>query len=133
MVSVEISVIAETTEPYVRYHGKAVDQPLNADFWLTQENKIIGTTSRGLAHTQTLDLADGAHYVIYGNSAAVGYDWQARILINGELVAEGDVDRSTPLRADFTVGVPLVPTDLLLPIALTVSGVGIALWLHSMG
>ena len=133
MVSVGISVIAETTEPYVRYHGKAVDQPLNADFWSTQEDKIIGTTSRVLSHTQTLDLADGAHYVTYGNSGSGGYVWHAKILVDGELVAEGDVDRGTPLRADFTVGVPSVLAFPVLPIALALSGVGIALWLHSMG
>jgi len=135
VVSVEITVIAETTEPYVRYHGKAVDQPLNADFWTTQTDKIIGTTPRGLTHTQTLDLEDGDHYVVYGNSASGGYTWHTKILVNGELVAEGDVDRGTPLRADFTVGVPSppAPTDLILPIALTLSGMGIAFWLHSLG
>ncbi len=112
MVSVTIRIEATSTEPYARFHGKSVDQALAAGFWNVQEEKVIGTAGRSFTHTQTVDLADGSHYVSYGNSAAVTYVWHSKIFINGVLKGEGDVNRGAFLRADFTVGVEPPPEDV---------------------
>ena len=114
MVTVEIQIVTSTTDPYVRYHGKTIDQPLNSDFWTIQKEAIISTVRGGITHTQKLELENGSHYVIYSNSAAEGYPHNARIIINGELVAEGDITRRNQLKADFSVGIP--PTLPPLPI-----------------
>ena len=106
MVKVNIRIESyQTTDTYARFHGKAVDQSLDSNFYETQPGKVIGTAgAAGLIHEQTVDLAEGTHYVIYGNSGYVpDYAWHAKIYINGGLVAEGDVGRRTHLRADFTV------------------------------
>jgi len=110
MVQVRIRIEASTTvDPYLRYHGKAVNQALNTDFWDTQPEKVIGTTFNSFSHEQTVDLPAGRHYIIYGNSSIEGYEWHARIYVNDRLVAEGDVHRRRQLRADFTVEAPPVP------------------------
>jgi|GEM_PF-2872616 len=103
MVSVTIRIEATSTEVYMRYHGKSVDQPLASNFWDTQEENQIAVTSKSLVHTQTVELAEGAHYVIYGNSASAPAVWNSKILINGVLKAQGNVNRGAFLRADFTV------------------------------
>ncbi len=103
MVSVTIRIEATSTEVYMRYHGKAVDQALASNFWDTQEEKEIGVTSKSLTHTQTVELAEGSHYVIYGNSSSSPAVWNSKILINGVLKAQGNVNRGAFLRADFTV------------------------------
>ena len=103
MVSVTIRIEATTTEVYMRFHGKSVDQALASQFWNTQEENQIGITSKSLIHTQTVELAEGSHYVIYGNSASAPAVWHSKILINGVLKAEGNVNRGAFLRADFTV------------------------------
>lgn len=102
MVSVEIRIEATTTEPYMRYQGKSVDQTLASSFWNTQEEKVIGTAGKSFTHTQTVELAEGSHYVIYGNSAATTYVWHSKIFINGVLKAEGNVNRGAFLRANFS-------------------------------
>jgi len=111
LVKVNIRIEAfSVNDPYWRYHGKAVNQTLNADFWTTQPEKMIGTsTTRSFSHEQTVDLPAGSHYVIYGNSSIEEYKWHARIYVDGRLIAEGDVHRRSFLRADFTVGVPPIP------------------------
>ena len=103
MVSVTIKIEATTAEVYMRYQGKAVDEALAAQFWNVQEENEIGVASRSFTHTQTVNLAEGPHYVIYGNSAS-GAFWHSKIFINGVLKGEGDVNRGAFLRADFTVG-----------------------------
>ncbi len=103
MVTIKI-VATAVADTYVRYHGKSVDEPLDPVFWDTQPDKVIGTTKGALEHTQTVQLAEGPHYVIYGNSAAVGYIWHVQIFVNETLIAEGDVDRGSQLRGDFTAG-----------------------------
>jgi len=136
MVSVEIKIVTTKTEPYLRYHGKAVNQSLDTNFWSTQPDKIITTTGTGFTHTQTVEIADGSHYVIYGNSASAGYMWHAKIFINGTLIAEGDVDRGHQLRADFTIGAPPSPPldESLLPaIASAIAGTLAVIWGLSQG
>ncbi|GAI35933.1 unnamed protein product, partial [marine sediment metagenome] len=81
-----------------------VDESLDYNFWETQPEKNIGFASAGFTHTQTVELADGSHYVIYGNSAGSNYPWHAQIFANGTLVAEGDVVRGSHLRGNFTIG-----------------------------
>ena len=95
-----------TTDVYSRSHGKAVDQVLNDDWWLTQPHKVIATTfPQPLIHEETLDLTDGEHTVEYAASGYVpDYAWHAKIFVNGELKAEGDVGRHTHLKATFWVG-----------------------------
>lgn len=137
MVSVEIKIVTTETDPYVRYHGKAVDQPLDSSFWTTQPDKIFKTTGSGFTHTQTVELTDGSHYVIYGNSAASSYPWHANIFANGTLIAEGNVDRGNPLRAEFIIGTPPTPTppaESLLPVvASAIAGALTVIWGFSPG
>ncbi len=105
-VSVEIKIVTTETDPWPRFHGKTVDQSLDSSFWTTQFDKVFKTTGSGFTHTQIVELTDGSHYVIYGNSASAGHLWHTKIFINGALIAEGDVDRSNQLRADFTITYP---------------------------
>jgi hypothetical protein len=101
-----------TTDIYLRYHGKAVDQVLNDDWWVSQPHKNIGVTPpQPFTHEETLDLAEGEHTVEYAVSGYVPeYAWHAKIFVNGRLVAEGDVGRHNHLKAEFTVVAPLVDT-----------------------
>lgn len=104
LVTIRIESV-RTTDVYWRSHGKAVDQVLNDDWWITQPEKVIATTGEPLVHEQTLDLADGGHTVEYAASGYVpDYAWHAKIFVNGELKAEGDVGRHTHLKTDFWVG-----------------------------
>lgn len=130
MVIVEIQIVTSTVDQYARYHGKTINQPLNSDFWITQKEAIIRTVRGGITHTQTLEMENGSHYIIYSNSAAEGYPHHARININGEQVAEGEITRHNQLRADFSVGVPPTPPPspalafMFLPLAV---GVGLVI------
>ena len=110
MVNVEIKIVTTETDPYSRYHGKTVNEPLDPSFWTNQPDAIIIVTPNAFTHTQTVQLTEGPQYVIYGNSAAAGYMWHAKIFINGTLIVEGDVDRGHPLRAEFIIGTPPTPT-----------------------
>lgn len=103
MVSVEITIVTTETDPYVRYHGKAIDQSLDSSFWSTQPDKVFKTAGAGFTHTQTVELAEGSHYVIYGNSASASYPWHTKLFVNNTLIAEGDVVRGNHLRGNFTV------------------------------
>jgi len=134
MVQVKIRIEASSVvDPYLRYHGKAVNQSLDVGFWETQREKIVEVTHTPFFHEQTVDLPAGRNYVIYGNSAAVGYEWHARIYVNGTLIAEGDVNRETQLRAEFNVeeipppapAIPVIP--ILIIAALAFLGGAIAL------
>jgi len=110
MVTVKIRIESyRDVDPYLRYHGKAIDQRLDRRFWETQPDKKIGAAGRSFTHEQTVDLPAGSHYIIYGISTYPGYEWHAKIYINGTLKAEGDVHIDKQLRADFTVGVPPPP------------------------
>ena len=114
---VTIKIVTTEFDPYMRYHGKAVDQSLDSNFWDTQEDNIIGTTGAGFTHTQTVTVAEGSHYVIYGNSGDDRWPWHTKIFVNGTLIAEGDVHRGSQLRGDFTAGAPPpagTPTTLTL-------------------
>ncbi len=105
MVSVEIRIVTTPiTDYFLRYHGKAVDEPLDISFWITQPGNIIATTGAGFTDTQTVELVEGTHYVIYGNSGGgADYVWHAQLFINGILVAEGDVHRHNQLMGNFTI------------------------------
>jgi len=106
-------------DPYVRNHAKGIDQPLDdTGHWdQTQPEKFLGVAAGSFSHEQTVDLPAGTHYVEYAASGYVpDYRWHARIYVNGELKAEGDVGRLTHLRASFTVAAPPIPAP---PIPLT--------------
>ncbi len=136
MVSVELKIVTTEADPYLRYHGKSVDESLDPGFWDTQEEAIIGTSAAGFTHTQTVNVTEGSHYVIYGNSASGGYMWHTKIFANGTLIAEGDIDRGNPLRADFTIGPPSPPptVESLLPaIASAIAGALAVMWGLSPG
>ncbi len=110
MVKVEIKIETISNDPYTRYHGKTVNEPLDPNFWETQPDKIIGTSRSRFTHTQTVEIAEGSHYVIYGNSSIIDYPWHAKIFVNGTLITEGNVYRGHPLRAEFIIGTPPTPT-----------------------
>ena len=140
MAKVTISIEASTTkDPYARYHGKAVDQTLDTDFWITQREKIIGISpvnAKRFTHQQTLDLPPGNHTVEYGNSSMPGYEWTAKITVNGKTVAEGEVTRFKHIKGTFTIGAPPAPTiPSWLPLAVIggVIGIGGLMYLTSKG
>lgn len=104
MVEVLIRIEAVTElDPYLRYHGKGVNQSLDNVFWDTQPQKVIGTKFYSLIHEQIVDLPVGSHYVIYGNSSIESLPWGAHIYVNGELKGDDGVWRGHPVRADFMV------------------------------
>jgi len=111
MVQVKIRIEATSVnDPYARYHGKDIDNPLDETFWNTEPDKIIGTTRNTFSHEQTVDLAPGDHYVEYGNSGNAGYYWNGVIYVNDQKVAEGPVDRRRHIRGSFKVeGAPPTP------------------------
>jgi hypothetical protein len=115
MVNVKIRIESyPTTDIYTRYHGKAVDQALNNDWWISQPEKNIATTPDPLTHEQTLDLAPGSHTVEYAVSGYIpNYAWHAKIFVNGKLLAEGDVARDQHLKATFEV--PYLPVAAAVP------------------
>jgi len=115
MVKVKIRIESEpTTDYHARYHGKAIDQILNDDFWISQPQKVIRVAASAFAHEESPDLAYGKHTVEYATSGSVpDYAWHAKIYlyvlgISKTLYAEGDVGRRTHLKATFYVG-PLGP------------------------
>jgi len=112
-----------TTDIYARSHGKAIDQVLNDDWWLSQPHKVIGVTGGRFVHEETVDLPYGKHTVEYAASGYVpNYAWHAEIYIYvlgifRTLIAEGDVGRHTHLKGTFYVGPlgPLPPPPIPLP------------------
>ena len=113
-MTVKIKIEAwPTTDVYYRYHGLAVDQELNEDFWRSQPHKVIGVTPpQPVVFEKTLDLAPGEHTLEYATSGYVpDYAWHAKIYVDGKLAAEGDVGRYKQhhLKAKFTVGAPPPP------------------------
>ena len=123
MVRVIVRVEADgSRDPYLRYHGKAVDQPLNHNFWNTQKHKIIEVTGESLIHEETLELAAGKHTVKYSNSGSVRLDlyWPTNIYVNGNLVASQNVGRDAPLTVEITVVAPTPPPiyEWILPAAI---------------
>jgi hypothetical protein len=120
MVKVTIRIESyPTTDVWLRYHGLAIDQELNEDFWISQPHKIIAVEGRYFTYEKTVDLTPGDHTVEYAASGYVpDYAWHARIYVDGKLVAEGDVGRykANHLKARFTVGAAV--ETWWLPIAL---------------
>jgi len=107
-----------TTDTLPRYHGKAIDQTLNTDFWLTQKEKMISNPDWGeypegpaydsaFTHTETVTLAEGKHTIRYAPSSSPGYEWKATIYINDESLGEQTgLTRDKQYTAEFTVGEP---------------------------
>lgn len=106
MVSTVVKIASYAiTDPYVRDHGRAIDQVLNDDWWASQPHKSIGITKTTFTHEETLDLAIGVHTVEYAASGYMpDYAWHAKIHINGILMGEGDVGRHTHLKIAFKLG-----------------------------
>jgi hypothetical protein len=111
MVTVTIRIEATSSDPYARYQGLAVDSTLNEDFWVSQPEKIIGTSYPPFTWEGTVDLSVGSHRCEYGNSGyakepSVPYPWHTKIFVSGSKVAEGDVGRDQHLIANFNVAAP---------------------------
>ena len=121
-MEVEIKVVAwSDVDTWARFHGLAIDQPLNADFWRSQPEKIVGLTPRWnprFTYTKTVDLEPGKHYVIYGNSTTLEDGvWIAEIYINNKLMGrKDDIYRGNFLRVDFEVGGPVEWGEYIIPI-----------------
>jgi len=106
---VTIKIVTTESDPYGRYHGMTVDQSLNSDFWNTQTDTIFKTTGAGFTYTKTVEVAEGSHYIIYGNSASSSYPWYTKVYVDDVLIAEGNVTRYAQLRADFAVPLEVPP------------------------
>ena len=129
MVSVEIKIVTTESDPYARYHGMTVNQSLDSIFWSTQPGAVFKTSSAGFTYTKTVNLAEGSHYVLYGNSAAASYPWHTKIYAGGTLIAEGDVVRGSHLRGDFTV-TEAEPEGVTINVFLSPAKAGFLVWLQ---
>ena len=116
MVKVKITIDAHSGDPYVRYHGKAVDEDLPEKFWVTDPSKKIGIAWRKFHHEQTVDLRPGVHTVTYGVSSPCRdpYFWQTTIKVNDKVVAQGKVCGGQYLTGRFLLGF-LVPVVIPVP------------------
>ena len=99
-----------SVDPWVRYHGLAIDEELKPGFWTAQPEKIIGAQSQPFSYTTTVSLSPGGHTITYGNSAPSGYEWDVKIYVDNQLIATGQVSRDKYLRASFTITPPPAPT-----------------------
>jgi hypothetical protein len=105
LTSVTIRVRSGSAQdPYLRFHGLAIDQPLNDDFWNSQPEKVLGTSGKIGNFTKTLDLPSGEHTLEYATSADAGYMWNAVVTVDRRPVAYGRTDRRTHIKGSFTVG-----------------------------
>ena len=90
-------------DPWVRYHGLAIDEELKPGFWTSQPEKIVAVTPQPLVYTETVTLPSGKHTITYGNSAETGFEWDAKIYVDNKLIASGQVSRYKYLKASFTI------------------------------
>jgi len=126
------------TDRYWRFHGLSIDEPLDEEFWRTQPDKIIGVTSRPAVFIweEEFDLPAGRHTIFYGNSAYIEparYKWFAKMYVNDNLVAEGEVGRERHLTAVVDVtGVEVPNLWLLIAVAIPLISVGGLILLHKM-
>jgi LPXTG-motif cell wall-anchored protein len=105
MVQVTIAINSVPTDTFPRNHGLAIDTPLNSDFWTSQPNLIINSTSGTniFTYSTTVDLAVGNHQLTYGVSAFSGAYWTATISLNGAQAAQAVVDAYHFLTVNFNV------------------------------
>ena len=84
MVRVKIRYeIVDTNDEYLRYLGRAIDEALPNTFW-QQSKYVVGMIiGVGDAVQETVDLAEGQHYIIVGTSAddSLGYWHQIKVSI----------------------------------------------------
>lgn len=99
----QISITAwPTTDGYGRSWGLTTDQPLPVPWWPTYE---VTVQSTNYTYVTSQTFSTGVHYVEFAISGFVpNYAWHAKIFVNGNLRAEGDVGRYNHLRAYFIVG-----------------------------
>ena len=102
MPLVKLEVLAKAIgDPYMRYHGLAVDRDLPAGFWRVGVG-VIAVCPVSLCYAMRLNLTPRRHYVVYGNSCMRGY-WDSIIKVNGRIIARGNVTATRFLKAEFTV------------------------------
>jgi rhodanese-related sulfurtransferase len=103
----EVTIRVETSpvhDSWSRYHGVSLDSPLSTYFWNDEPGKIIKTTPQPFTWEQSYVLDSGSHYFIYSVSSYwPDYYWNAKIYVNNQLVAQGDVGYNHQLQAYFTV------------------------------
>jgi hypothetical protein len=95
-------------DPYVRYYGLGIDQPLDRAFWSTQPHKVRDTVVGYFV--DELDIPDTTTYVMVGISAYQGY-WTIRVYVNDKLIGEKncaipDAYPGSPGYPRFDVAVP---------------------------
>ena len=107
----KVRIEAESEDPHLRFHGLSVDEPLNRDFWNTQQQKIIAT--QGSPFSWESEVVETARTVTYGNSGyalpgapAGPWPWHTKMFVNDVLAAEGDVGRDQHLTVTLEEGVP---------------------------
>lgn len=100
-ITIESSGVADTT---TRFHGLAVDEPLDPQFWETQQDAIIGNAANLFEYRQEVELGTGVHTIEYGNSAPPQC-WKATISVGDTVVAtSGNVGQGRHLIAQFIIG-----------------------------
>lgn len=98
MVKVTIAVEANTEEgnrdPYPRYVGLSIDEPLEKGFYNTQPEKIIGIAFGKFKWEKEVELSPGRHTVQTGVSSWADYKWDTILKANGKVVAQGKTSAS---------------------------------------
>ncbi|MBA7607189.1 hypothetical protein ES703_14347 [subsurface metagenome] len=107
MVSINIRIDAKvTTDTINRYHGLAIDEPLNRDFWNTQPEAKIGMAAGSFSYTKQIELDTGLHTLEYGTSGyCPDYAWTATLYIaDVEIATESCIGRDKHMVTNFRVG-----------------------------
>ena len=103
MVRVKVKIESRAIgDPYLRYHGLAVDEDLPGDFWVSKPHTVIGVTGRYFTFEREFDLPPGVHTLEYGVSCFVGC-WLATIYIDGREIAEEEVRVDRHLKVELEV------------------------------
>jgi hypothetical protein len=97
----------------MRYLGRNIDGVLNADFWISQPDKVIGYTDQAFNFEETVNLDVGTHQLDIGNSTPLYQDaWVCLVWINDNYLGFGYISQYNHLYLQFEVEyVPPAPPE----------------------
>ena len=86
-----VRITGVSDDPYSRFVGIAVDEPLPSRFWETARDKVVGTRFRHFEYEA--ELSDKRHTITVGVSSPCQepYLWSVDVYVNGKLVKSGKV------------------------------------------
>lgn len=111
---VSIRIVANAVrDPYARFHGVAIDQELNGNFWISQPEKVAGVSAATFVYERRISLAPFAkHMIVYAPSGKYpDYSWKAEITVDEIKLVEGLAGYNKHLVGTFRiVAGKVVPT-----------------------